>query len=188
MRHHHETDEHLTRGTHSEQSHGFHLEGASLSEKQCWEKRRQLPSKGLDMTVAPEKGSHPIYKAGEQSSQLSCRIRGGLTWGLWMGAGIWPHEPLLIQPQAPRAILWPPAGGRLGKSAKPGDSAPPSPGLTVTNSLDAVSCHPAPAWHLRKLKPSWPGAHLGLAGLVILHVSHDGRPHPRCPGRDSVLF
>lgn len=90
---------------------------------------------------------------------------------------------MLIQPQAPRAILWPPARGRLGKSAKPGDPAPPSPGLTVTNALDAVSLPPSPcfwtdAWHLRKLKSSWPGAHLGLAGLVILHVSHDGQASP----------
>ena len=71
---------------------------------------------------------------------------------------------------------------------------PPSPGLTVTNPLDAASPPPNPyfwtdTWHIWKPKPSCAGAHLGVAGLVVLQVPRDDQASPMVARlRQRVFF
>lgn len=71
-----------------------------------------------------------------------------------------------------------PAQGKLGKSAMEGDSAPipqchpASSGLTVTKplgvgSLPPIPCFCADTWQIWNPEPTWAGAHLGVAGLVM---------------------
>ena len=88
--------------------------GVTMKPTSIWQGGRILSSHRWLL-----KGDHTLFtKQESEAPRWAAGWELGLTRGLWMGAGIWPHEPLLIQPQAPRAILWPPARGRLGKSAK----------------------------------------------------------------------
>ena len=105
-------------GGHSEHSHDVPFRKCCIFiRKVVLRKMKAEPdqnfSTSLDMMVALERGSHAIYKAGEQHSQPSCRMRSRAGWrGL---NGIVAPDPMSFCLTRPA-----PTQGRLGKSSDKG--------------------------------------------------------------------